>query len=110
MDETFEILQSVNLEKIKEHLDNSYNKIIKYSQDNINRIIKLYNVCLNTNSLLNINITLIFDPYLLVKSLILLLLSFILLVKNISIFFVKLNFFENLKFIEKHLLLNYYKF
>jgi len=55
MDETFEILQSLNLEKIKEHLDNSYNKIIKYSQDNINKIIKLYRVCLNTNSLLNIN-------------------------------------------------------
>ncbi len=55
MDKTFEILNTLDLEKIKEHLDKSYNNIIKFSQNNISKIIKLYNICINSNVLLKIN-------------------------------------------------------
>jgi SAM-dependent methyltransferase len=55
MDITMQILNTNDLNKILEHFDKSYDKIIKYSEHNLNNIIKIYYTRINYNLLLKNN-------------------------------------------------------
>ena len=55
MDITIDILKNYDLDKIKEHFQNSYDKIITYPKHKISEFIKLYYTNIHNNVLLNLN-------------------------------------------------------